>query len=496
MPQGKPWEKYGAPPQAHPAQQGPWDKYAAPKVQAQPAAPVIGDPGMLARAGDTITDIGKGVVKGVASTVEGGGKLIRNIPWLGPMLAKGPEVTLPFSTKPSNTAQSIGKGAEQIGEFFTPTGLVSKGVKAVEGVAKAAKLTPLAQKFASLAGRAGLEAGSAGAVTALQTGGDTQAIENAAGFAAAIPAVGAAVKPMADVLKKTASQKLPRRMIEQIIRPPKKQLAFARDPGGEVARMGITANSLEGLETAIKGAKEKTGKFIDSMLQSPSAMKKRVDVVPAINGPIDEAIQQAKTTTGNTAVVSRLESMREALLSKRFNVTNPKAIRLSPLDARKLKTEIGETIRWSEDPIEGTAQQVVQKIYRNLNDAIDKEVDGVKLFNRKYSNLLAAEKSTADRIDAVARTNTSILGLGLSDLGTSVAIGALQAMNSGDMTSGGLLALGTGAALRTMKSPAASTRLAAQFAKLSPDERTIIASQVVPLLRNLALRENATSEVE
>jgi len=87
---------------------------------------------------DTATDAFGGVRAGLATTVFGGGDLIRR--GLGmERVINQPDVQAAM-TAPDSTAGKVGKAAEQIGEFFIPTGLVGKAGKVAE-VVKSGLLT-------------------------------------------------------------------------------------------------------------------------------------------------------------------------------------------------------------------------------------------------------------------------------------------------------------------------------------------------------------------
>lgn len=107
------------------------------KQETKPAAP----PSSM---GDTAKDVAIGAAKGVGNTVFGLGKMVRDYTPIGRVsdaILPGAFDTKPPEIVPSNTAQKIGYGAEQIGEFFLPTGAVSKVSKAVAEVGKSGLAT-------------------------------------------------------------------------------------------------------------------------------------------------------------------------------------------------------------------------------------------------------------------------------------------------------------------------------------------------------------------
>lgn len=126
--------------------------------------------------GDTAKDAVGGVRAGLASTVYGGGDLIRR--GLGmERVIDTPEVQAAM-TPPDSTAGRVGKAAEQIGEFFLPTGLVGKAGKVAEVI-------------------------KSGALTTAQTGSPT-AGGVSAGITAAMPPVAKLATKAGGALKESA----------------------------------------------------------------------------------------------------------------------------------------------------------------------------------------------------------------------------------------------------------------------------------------------------
>lgn len=153
-------------------------------------------------------DVGIGVGKGVASTIKGAASLGER------GLQAGLQTILPKSlednfgvdkplertsaekligekyTTPTNTAQKIGFGAEQIGEFFIPGGASAKVGKAMEGVKSLSKMPKLAKAF-GFAGKVATEGALATGQTALQEGEINSEAKKAGKFGLAFPVAGA-----------------------------------------------------------------------------------------------------------------------------------------------------------------------------------------------------------------------------------------------------------------------------------------------------------------
>src|SRR3990167_7497147 len=108
--------------------------------------------------------------------------------------------------KTDNTAQAIGKTAEQIAEMFIPVGAAGATAKVLSKVPQVAKNAPLVAKAGSSLLKTGIKAaGSAvefGGKTYLQTGGDVEASKQAAKISAVIPFAAQGIKGLGEGLAK------------------------------------------------------------------------------------------------------------------------------------------------------------------------------------------------------------------------------------------------------------------------------------------------------
>ena len=97
-------------------------------------------------------------------------------------------------TAPDSMAGKIGKGAEQFGEFFLPSGLIGKGAKALEAATAASKYPRLLRAL----GQGGMEAASTAAVSQAQGATPTETAINAGGaglLSGLLSQVGKGIKP-------------------------------------------------------------------------------------------------------------------------------------------------------------------------------------------------------------------------------------------------------------------------------------------------------------
>lgn len=159
-----------------------------------------------------------GATKGALSTVTGLGQLALKgynaIPGLpGKNLTKEAIQTgedfKNTGLKPLNNAQSIGKTAEQIGEFFIPTGEAGAVGKLIPKLPQIAKEGTLLDKVikgsVNLAGKSAVSATDFAARTAAQTGGDSEEIKKAGIIGAATPPVLKGISASLSPIGKTAA---------------------------------------------------------------------------------------------------------------------------------------------------------------------------------------------------------------------------------------------------------------------------------------------------
>lgn len=428
-----------------------------------------------------VSDVGKGFLKGAQSTVSNVGSFgqkalegITGVKSQTPTLNQ----TIGDKLKPTNTAQSIGFGAEKIGEFFVPGGV---GLKATKG--------------ASLAARAGTEALGTGLVASAQ-GSKPKDIATIAGISAAIPIVGTLASIITTPAKKILAERIsPALLNKYILRPVAKDFHFGKDPGLGVAKEGLKANTREGLLKEISTRKKLLGSQIDTTLQDASIATKKIDVGSALKG-LDKKIAKA-AEEGEEALYSRLSKIREGITGK-FKIIDGKAVKiadrplqLTPLEAAQLKRRIGGSSKWTGQAFDQEVNQARVEVYRALNEMIDKVAPGSKALNARYANMLTAEKALENTINVAQRQYPFGLinaGIGATGAGASFLTGdsAPEAIAKG-------LVIATGA--KALQSTAVQSRLAAKLAQMGPEQRSLIA-QAIPLLRNILLGISQTETEE
>jgi hypothetical protein len=222
-------------------------------------------------AGSTASSLGKIGLSLLDNTVGRVGNAISGKGFTKPQNNIAAEEAIAQAVTPQSTAEKIGFGAEQIGEFFIPGGAVAKAGKYAEAGVDALKLTQkglegakaipafkgagLLEKTLNLGSKSVIGAGEAAGITGLQ-GGDSNQIKNAAklGFAfpvglKAIGVLGSGAKEVAKTMTSGLSG-VPKAAMEQAFKNPKAvQSAISRaiQEGGDVFAQKINDDALEAL---------------------------------------------------------------------------------------------------------------------------------------------------------------------------------------------------------------------------------------------------------
>jgi hypothetical protein len=169
----------------------------------------------------------------------------------------------PNFLKPSNPIQSIGKGAEQAAEFFVPGGAVSKGEKAIDAVAQAAKIPNYLKAALKIGGGAALEGGANAGVAEAQGGDPTTAGLIGAGG----KIVGGTLNFLAPALRKSAAKSY-----EAVLAPTTKENKFLANkviPG--LLDRNVIAGSRQGLEDVADANMARAGSDISTAVSNVPA---------------------------------------------------------------------------------------------------------------------------------------------------------------------------------------------------------------------------------
>jgi len=417
---------------------------------------------------DAITDFGKGIVKGGIHTMSMADEFAAShLPrFMTTPIGQTPNVensnravqTAKDMATPHNTAQSIGRGVEQAGEYLIPGGAEEQVAKSAGNLLRA---VPKVAKAAPVIGRLIASGLGAGTVNAAQ-GGD---FSTGAATGAAGAGVGMGLKAIAPIIAESA---LKVRGIDR---------AFGRTPGEGIL------NETTGLRPATvakqAGAKvaQYTGDLEDAARQSPYA----VDLQPArdvADSWLDTAAQRNNASTVKD--VSRIGEQ----LSKRQGTAIPRQVPAS--EALALKRGIGDLqTSWDPATVSDFSNRAVASTYSAMHPELERAIPGYAELNGKISTMMpVASRATAADLNAgfVQR------GLDRFRAHTGALVAPMLAASAGGATHGPVGALAGGGLALAAQEAIASPELQLGVARLanSPATRKF----VIPALAGLGLQIN------
>jgi len=380
--------------------------------QAKPTpAPSIG---LGEKALRTTSDVAVGAGKGILSTLAGAsslGEKIISAPFkaLGGKTEKplGQEIQESGKLDPTNLAQKVGFGAEQVAEFFIPGGAVSKASRATQAALKlskaekavgaGAKGIELLKGAGRLGVRGGLEAGVVGGQAAIQQGGINDEVRQMAKFGAVAPIAGKVLggigKGVGVALEKTAGK-----TINSLIKPLARNFSFGKNPGAGVSKEGIVANSWDDLITKLTEKRQELGNAIGTELKATKIPVYLKDVVK----PLDEAIAKSSVAPEiNKAIIKRLKGAKKDVTRLVGNGKTP----ITAEKAFEAKQKIADLTNFTDAISDNALNKSLMGIYGKIKDLINKASPNVKNLNERFANIKSAELAAIYRDKIVARSN-------------------------------------------------------------------------------------------
>lgn len=393
--------------------------------------------------------------------------------------------------KPTNLAQQIGFGTEQIGEALTPMGVeagIAKGLQASKALSAAPKFVQgAARVVAPLAGEIAESAGK----TALQTG-DEQATKDAALWTSLLGGAGR----VGSEIKSTLGKNVGSRIVNSLVKPNKSQFAYGKNPGKTLIEEGIVGNSFDDLERNIMTRRQEVGQLKQEALSKPEYSHVRLDVEDTL-APIDEALKEAqKAPRQNASLISRLQDAKSDILGEAVdasgNVTKTRKFNnLSAKETDQLKQDIGQMTKYTGNMSDDEkVNKALQGVYGNMRKKVEGAVPEVKKLNETYGGLLSAEQAVKNRAQVTERSNLmSLPGTQLASGGATTA-----ALLTGNITTSALVGLGLAGAEKALKTPATATRLAKWFSTAAPAERQRLAKAMPTIYRTLTEQTGMSSQ--
>jgi len=410
-----------------------------------------------------------GALKGAGSTLAGiselGQKGLRAItnPITSRLGVEQKPIERPEALKealtPQNTGERIGFGTEQLAEFLAPTGAVLKAEKAIKGAKVISKLPKMIQGTAKLAGVSGIEAGTFAGITAAQEGDINKEVGTSALIGGAIPIAGSTYQK---VIKPILKFKIPSKLINSLIKPASKEFKFGKNPGLAVAKEGITANSIEGLEKKVISKRKLIGQEIGRVAKGAKGEFNITD-------DIEKTLQKHLLNKTDEATVKQMNNVLDQLANiKKVSIQDGKMIlenigkrNISKMTAEELhnfQKLIGKLTKWTGSSAEKEVNKMLSELYGKVSKKLS-SVQGLKELQKRYSNILGAQKALENRVARATSNNM----LGLQALGSGT-VGALTGETTTDKIQNAIL---FGLFGKALGSTAFKTRAASFLAKES-----------------------------
>jgi hypothetical protein len=197
----------------------------------------------------------------------------------------------------------------------------------------------------------------------------------------------------------------PHKMVTQLIRPMKGDLAFGKDPAQAILDEGISGN-LEQMGDKVYDRLHKVGKEIDEKARTTYGY---VDLSSAMD-PLDDAIQSA-VRAGDRKLYVKLKTVKTELANiyrvnpktGRLEIYQPRPMGMTATGAVKFKRIVGDRIRWTGDGLDGPVNQALGKVYGRIKDQTNAAAPGLARLNESYSNLVGAGKAIERRLPVESR---------------------------------------------------------------------------------------------
>ncbi len=272
------------------------------------------------------------------------------------------------------------------------------------------------------------------------------------------------------------------RIVNSLIKPLGRDFSYGKNPGLGIISEGITGNNLDELASNVSTKRSEIGNKIGTALGDKKYAAIRFDLTDAIT-PIDEAMQKA-AAQNNESLLNRLAATKKALTEDLHLGTDAKGnpivqsngvknlVDLTPPEAAKIKTDIGDTTKWTGNPSDDKAVNgALKKAYGIIKEKIGTAIPEVKGLNERYANLTGAMNAIQHREGILARQN--LVGLAPKVISGGAIMHGLTAHDPLTF----VLGMGTLGIDKALSSPAVKTRLAVAISKMSSLEKNAVFSR-------------------
>lgn len=363
------------------------------------------------------TEVIKGAAKGVLSTLDSMAQIGQDVlkekvadpifeGITGINVPEQKNAQLPKElTEATNTFQKIGKGVEQIGEFFIPAGLTAKLAKISDSGIMMTKLATeygtqgeKAARALSFLTRSGILAGEGAGVTKIQTYGEEDSDEQAkinAIISGAIPITAKLFSGVVKPVLKVTGEKIE----NALIKPSQKDIK----DGFNIENLSKydVGGSLEQISQKTHNKIEQLSAQLNEVIQS---RPERIDLNSVIDAVESEMTKGGTRTFGmNTKLGNALKFFREEVgaITQDGNV--------SIADAQQIKRAVGKLGAWqygARDPESTAVETVANNLYTKLKNEIEATSPvEIRDINKQLSELIPIENAVIRRIPIADRNN-------------------------------------------------------------------------------------------
>ncbi len=371
----------------------------------QPQTPVVQPSQSLASSiWSGIQDVGIGAVKGAANTLQNVGNLAVKPLEAGVKALGGTPIQTGFSEQqlePTNTAQKVGKFAENVAEFAVPE---SKIGKVAEGATLADKLLNV-----------GAKALSSGSVATAQEGKIGTGTGIAAGTELALPVVGKILSPATSIVGRlfkglsSGVSGVSTNSIEDIIKNPQAALKTSQEilKNGQESVLEKNAKTIvEGVSNIRKEASKAFGEGVQAL--------KAEDVNPTtFRNSIQPVLDKFGVyTEGNTRYLPNVEFESPTNINKASSLIDDLSTsKLDGYSLRKLLTKIDDArykVATSDERLSFNA--FIDDLSKGVKTAINDSTDKLQGINAKYSTDLQLSENIERIFGNVKFKNASEIG--------------------------------------------------------------------------------------
>jgi hypothetical protein len=360
-------------------------------------------------------DYGKGLLQGAGHTLSNLTSMASRLYNPDPEAMNEALGKIKDFSHPQNTAQKLGYGTEQAGEFLIPVGGEEKA-----GMMAAEKL-PMLGKIAAPAGRVAAQALKAGAINKEQ--GGSFASGAAAGTGGGV--LGEILPAAAAPLQERGIAK-----INRVIGATKNDFKRGANPGKGYFQSGMGPSlSLGSIANKAENALEDTGERIGEAIDGGASEYSKIPAL-SVARTISEPINNWHSVLSGPGGGS-VEPVED--LAATFRPSLQQAAQRGGYTPRELfdvKKNVAKNVNWG-DATQIGPKKVRQQITGAISDTLADYVPELRDLNSTYQNLTKLSERAADR--ASGRPSLSGVGKGLAKLGWAGA----STLDKG--VSGGLL---------------------------------------------------------